>query len=89
MDVTNNTVTPGLMASLAQTPLTAASVGLSSIGTSLAGPALLGSASNVTVNNLTSSPRLPLRELVTPVGPDGSTNPDGKFRPDRCFDDLS
>jgi cobalt-zinc-cadmium resistance protein CzcA len=79
VDVSNNTVTSGLVASSSQTPLSAASVGLSAAGTSLAGPALLGTAVNATINNLTNAPRLPLRQLVTPVGQDGSPDPRGSY----------
>jgi cobalt-zinc-cadmium resistance protein CzcA len=79
VDVSNNTVTAGLVASTAQTPLSAASAGLSAAGTSMAGPALLGTAVNATINNLTNTPRLPLRQLVTPVGQDGGPDPHGSF----------
>ncbi len=79
VDVTNNQVTPGQVASTAQTPLAAASVGLSSIGSSVAAPALLGAVANVTVNNFTSTPRVPLRRLVSPVGANGSPDRQGKF----------
>jgi cobalt-zinc-cadmium resistance protein CzcA len=79
VDVSNNTVTAGLVASSAQTPVSAASIGLSAAGTSLAGPALLGTAINATINNFTNAPRLPLRQLVVPIGQDGAPHPNGSF----------
>ncbi len=79
VDVTNNQVTPGVVASMAQTPMAAASVGLSPTGTSLAAPALLGAQANLTINNFTSTPRVPLEQLVKPVAPDGSPDRNGRF----------
>jgi heavy metal efflux system protein len=50
----------------------------SATGTSRAAPAVGGSLAN-TANPLSNTPRLPLRELVSPVGEDGAIDPGGKF----------
>jgi cobalt-zinc-cadmium resistance protein CzcA len=79
VDVTNNTVTPGTVPGLNQTPFTGAASGVSTIGTSMSMPALLGSIFNASVNNITSVPRLRLGQLVTPVNSDGLPDPKGTF----------
>jgi cobalt-zinc-cadmium resistance protein CzcA len=75
VDVTNNTVTPGYVPSLQQTPLTGASAGVSTVGTAAAMPSLFGTALAANVNNMSSSPRLPLKDLVIPLDADGLPNP--------------
>jgi len=48
------------------------------IGTGLASPSLVGSMAN-TSNPISSTPRLRLRDLVSPVGDNGSPDPEGQF----------
>jgi cobalt-zinc-cadmium resistance protein CzcA len=79
IDVVNNTVTPGLVASVPQTPHTGASTGVSPSGTSNPGPSMTGNQGNATFNNTGATPRRRLRDLVTPVGEDGTPNPNGQF----------
>jgi heavy metal efflux system protein len=79
VDVTDNVVTPGAIPSVAQTPLTGPSMGVSSTGTALAMPALTGSASAANYNNVSSSPRRRLGDLVTPLDADGRSDPGGSF----------
>jgi cobalt-zinc-cadmium resistance protein CzcA len=68
VDISNNQVVP--LAGSGQTP--------SAFGTSTAAPALVGSQTN-TANPLSSTPRLRLRDLVSPLGDDGLPNSDGSF----------
>jgi cobalt-zinc-cadmium resistance protein CzcA len=77
VDVANNTVTPGAAPGAAQTPVTGATTGISPQGTSVPMPSLTGSTGNATYNNFL--PRLRLKDLVSPVGPDGRSDPKGKF----------
>jgi cobalt-zinc-cadmium resistance protein CzcA len=79
VDVTNNTVTAGSVGSVAQTPLSGPEMGISPTGTSNPGPALTGSQWNANHNNLSSSPRRRLGDLVTPVREDGTLDPHGQF----------
>jgi cobalt-zinc-cadmium resistance protein CzcA len=73
IDVTNNQVSTGLVASQSQTPLTGSSVGISAIGTSLDMPALTGSRVGATYNDLRQAPRRRLRDFVTPPPSSSST----------------
>jgi cobalt-zinc-cadmium resistance protein CzcA len=50
----------------------------SATGTALPGPTPAGTLAN-TANPISNSPRLRLRELVSPVAADGSPDPDGQF----------
>jgi heavy metal efflux system protein len=50
----------------------------SSTGTSVAAPAVPGSQTN-TANPLSSTPRMRLRDLVSPLGEDGRPDPGGSF----------
>ena len=79
VDVTNNTVTPGYVPSLPQTPLTGPSTGVSTIGTATVMPALTGSAMAANLNNLASSPRRRLGDLVTPLDDSGRPLPGQAF----------
>jgi cobalt-zinc-cadmium resistance protein CzcA len=79
VDVTNNTVTPGWVPGISQTPWTGPATGVSTIGTSMSMPALLGSIFTASVNNISSVPRLRLRQLVTPVNGDGLPDPRGTY----------
>jgi cobalt-zinc-cadmium resistance protein CzcA len=69
VDVGNNQVTPAPVGT-GPTP--------SPGGTSLPGPALKGSQTD-TSNPISSTARLRLRDLVSPVGKDGSPDPKGSF----------
>jgi len=80
VDVTNNTVTPGYVSSLPQTPLTGPSTSIAVIGTSNIGPAITGSIWAGTVNPISNAPRVKLRDLVTPVDEYGRPNPGGDFK---------
>jgi cobalt-zinc-cadmium resistance protein CzcA len=79
VDVVKNTVTSGPVASLAGTPTTGASTGLSSTGTSMAMPSLTGNMFNATPNNVARVPRRRLLDLVTPVNEQGQPDPKGSF----------
>jgi cobalt-zinc-cadmium resistance protein CzcA len=68
VDISNNTVV------LSQGP----SVIPSSRGTGAAPPSTTGAQAD-TSNPISSTPRLRLRDLVTPVGEDGAPDPDGQF----------
>ena len=50
----------------------------SSTGTGLASPSVAGSLTD-TRNNISLTPRIPLGYLVSPVGEDGTPDPDGQF----------
>jgi heavy metal efflux system protein len=76
VDVMSHTVTPGSVASTAQTPVSGPSSGLSSTGTSVVMPSLTGSSQNAPPS---STPRRRLRDLVTPLGNDGVPSPNGSF----------
>jgi cobalt-zinc-cadmium resistance protein CzcA len=66
VDVSNNQVLPATGSSV------------SPIGSGVAGPATLGSPVN-TANPLSNTPRLRLRDLVSPVGPNGAPDPTGTY----------
>jgi cobalt-zinc-cadmium resistance protein CzcA len=80
VDVINNTVTPGYVASLPQTPLTGPSTSIAVVGTSNIGPAITGSIWAGTVNPISNAPRRKMRDLVTPVDDQGRPNPGGDFK---------
>jgi cobalt-zinc-cadmium resistance protein CzcA len=77
VDISNNQVTGGAIAALSQTPLTGPGTAPATAGTALAMPSLAGSVGNASY--LPTLPRVPLRELVSPVGPDGRIDPKGSF----------
>jgi cobalt-zinc-cadmium resistance protein CzcA len=79
VEVINNSVTPGTVPGLGQTPLTGAATGVSTIGTSMSMPALLGSIYTAAINNISSVPRLRLGQLVIPLDSEGRPNPRGSF----------
>ncbi|OAI55068.1 acriflavin resistance protein [Planctomycetaceae bacterium SCGC AG-212-F19] len=79
VNITNNTVTAGLVGALPQTPLTGPSGGISPSGTSLMMPALTGSQNNATLNNIGATPRRRLGDLVSPVGDNGDPDPEGQY----------
>jgi cobalt-zinc-cadmium resistance protein CzcA len=78
VDVVNNTVTPGATPGVAPTRVTGATTGVSTIGTAVTMPSLIGSLYN-TFNNPSAMPRVPLRQLVTPVDADGRPDPHGSY----------
>jgi cobalt-zinc-cadmium resistance protein CzcA len=77
VDVGNNQVTPGSTPATSQTPVTGPSTGVSPQGTGLPMPSQIGSTGNATFN--TFLPRLRLRDLVSPVGMNGRTDPSSQF----------
>jgi cobalt-zinc-cadmium resistance protein CzcA len=79
VEVVNNTVTPGTVPNLGQTPLTGAAAGVSTLGTSMTMPALLGSAYAAAINNISSVPRLRLGELVIPLDAEGRPDRNGTY----------
>jgi cobalt-zinc-cadmium resistance protein CzcA len=79
VDVSNNTVTLGTVATQLPTPLTGASTGVASTGTSLAMPALGGSTFNATGNNIGNAPRRRIADLVTPLDARGRPDPASPF----------
>ena len=79
VDITNNTVTPGYAPNISQTPLSGPSSGLSTSGSSNTMPALTGSTANANLNNISSSPRRRLGDLVTPRDAKGAADPRGQF----------
>jgi cobalt-zinc-cadmium resistance protein CzcA len=78
VDIGNNTVTNGVP-SVTASPFSGGSTGLSPFGYSGMLPARYGSAYAGTLNNITSVPRLRLRDLVTPVNAEGLPDPKGHF----------
>jgi cobalt-zinc-cadmium resistance protein CzcA len=68
VDIVNNTVVQNQGPGVVPT----------AIGTGLASPSVVGSTAN-TSNPISSTPRLRLRDLVSPVGDDGSPDPEGQF----------
>jgi cobalt-zinc-cadmium resistance protein CzcA len=68
VDITNNQVVLAGGPGFAPSPT----------GTGLAPPARVGSLAD-TSNPISSTPRLRLRDLVSPVGPDGRPDPSGQF----------
>ena len=68
MDITNNQVVLNTGPGLAPNPT----------GSGMAGPSKLGSQTD-TSNPITNTPRLRLRDLVSPVGKDGRADPKGSF----------
>jgi cobalt-zinc-cadmium resistance protein CzcA len=76
VDIINNQVTPGTQPSSPQTVLTGPATGPAATGTSLANPSVI--SSGIASYN-SYAPRLRLRDLVSPVGPDGRPDPNGNF----------
>jgi cobalt-zinc-cadmium resistance protein CzcA len=79
VDVVKNVVTSGSVSSMAQTPTTGASTGLSLTGTSLSMPSLTGSVFNATVDHISRVPRRRLEDLVTPLDGRGQPDPESRF----------
>jgi cobalt-zinc-cadmium resistance protein CzcA len=68
VDIVNNTVVQGQGPGIAP----------SAFGTGLASPSIKGSLAD-TSNPISNTPRLRLRDLVTPLGEDGAPDPNGQF----------
>src|SRR5262249_55655574 len=81
IDVTNNTVTPGLVASLPQTPLTGPATGASPIGTSQVMPTPSGNLFSAPSTTAGTAPRRRLRDVVTPMDASGAAPGDSFIRP--------
>jgi cobalt-zinc-cadmium resistance protein CzcA len=79
VDITNNQVTPGYVASTNQTPLTGGTVGVAANTTSQAGAAKTGSIYGGTYNDLSNAPRRRLGDLVTPLDDEGKQTSNGSF----------
>jgi cobalt-zinc-cadmium resistance protein CzcA len=77
VDVGNNQVPGAATPSLAQTPLTGPATGPAQSGTASAMPTQSGSAYNGSL--LPPLARVPLKELVSPVGPGGRLDPGGSY----------
>ena len=72
VDIGNNTLSTGASPSMGQTTTTGGSSGPSSGGTATPNPALVSTGLSAYNSFL---PRIPLRYLVSPVGPDGRPDP--------------
>jgi cobalt-zinc-cadmium resistance protein CzcA len=79
VDVANNVVTPGTTPGVPATPVTGPSTGVSTIGTGMPMPSLFGNVLGATLNNISGAPRVPLRQLVTPVNAEGLPDPAGTY----------
>jgi cobalt-zinc-cadmium resistance protein CzcA len=79
VDITNNTVTQGTVPSTSQTPLTGPASGVSAFGTFIPMPNVFGNIFNAAVNNIVSSPRRRLGDLVIPLDSKGRPDPSGSF----------
>jgi cobalt-zinc-cadmium resistance protein CzcA len=79
VDITNNQVTAGYVASVNQTPLTGPQMGVSSTSNANTMPAKTGSMFGGTFNDPSNSPRRRLGDLVTPLNNKGVQDPNGSF----------
>ena len=79
IEVSKNTVVNSQSNGQGDTPVSGPTTGISPTGTSAAQPPLTGSSSNAPMNDLSRTPRRPLRDLVTPLGPDGRLDEHGSF----------
>ena len=77
IDALNNTVTPGNVASSAQTPQTGAASGVSAVGTQTPLPTPYGTTAAPPATNPTAVPRLRLGDLVMPLNDKGEPDPNG------------
>ncbi len=78
VDVSNQ-ITPGSTPSLAATPWSGPSIGISTSGFAGAMPSLLGNTFNANINYLGNTPRRRLGDLVTPLDDEGRPVPGGHF----------
>src|SRR5271165_1187590 len=79
VDIVNNQVTPGYVAGTTPTPQSGASTGVSSVGANVAMPSKAGSHFGGTLNDTSSTPRLPLKSLVTPHNDEGQPDEKASF----------
>jgi cobalt-zinc-cadmium resistance protein CzcA len=79
VDVSKNTVVNSQSNGQSDTPVSGPTSGHSPTGTTAALPPLTGSSSNAPMNDLSHTPRRPLRDLITPLGPDGQLDEHGSF----------
>jgi cobalt-zinc-cadmium resistance protein CzcA len=79
IDVPGNTVANSQSPGQGSTPVSGGNTGPSSTGTSANLPSLTGSAMNGTMNDLSRTPRRRLRDVLTPLGPDGHLDEHGSF----------
>ena len=79
VEVSKNTVVNSQSNGQGNTPVSGPTNGPSPTGTSAALPPLTGSSSNAPMNDLSRTPRRRLRDLVTPLGPDGRLDEHGSF----------
>ena len=79
VEVNKNTVVNSQSNGQGNTPVSGPTSGPSPTGSSVALPPLTGSSSNAPMNDLSRTPRRRLRDLVTPLGPDGRLDEHGSF----------
>ena len=79
VEVSKNTVVNSQSNGQADTPVSGPTSGPSPTGSSAALPPLTGSSSNAAMNDLSRTPHRRLRDLVTPLGPDGRLDEHGSF----------
>ena len=79
VDISRNVVSSSAAPNTSPTLVTGPAAGPSTIGSSNTLPAATGSAGNALLNDLSRTPRRCLRDLVTPLGPDGRPDPKGSF----------
>ncbi len=79
VEVSKNTVVNSQSNGQGDTPVSGPTSGPSPTGSSAALPPLTGSSSNAPMNDLSRTPRRRLRDLVTPLGPDGRLDEHGSF----------
>jgi cobalt-zinc-cadmium resistance protein CzcA len=79
VDVAGNQTVPNSSPGLPATPVTGPSTGPSPTGTMMPLPSLFGNVFNGAVNYLGASPRLLLRQLVSPVNERGEPDPRGSY----------
>ena len=79
VEVSKNTVVNSQSNGQGDTPVSGPTSGPSPTGTRAALPPLTGSSSNAPMNDLSRTPRRRLRDLVTPLGPDGRLDERGSF----------
>jgi cobalt-zinc-cadmium resistance protein CzcA len=80
VDVSGNTVTPVNSPGLPATPVSGQTGGVSPSSTAMTLPALVGSLFNGAFNNVTATPRLRMRQLVTAVNSAGEPVHDAAAR---------
>ena len=79
VEVSKNNVVNSQSNGQGTTPVSGPTSGPSPTGFSAALPPLTGSSSNAPLNDLSRTPRRRLRDLVTPLGPDGRLDEHGSF----------